>query len=510
MRFRLGLTAPVAMAAFLIALVACGDDSTLPAAGGLNTPDIQATVTALAQSQAQALTATPVPQLARIDLLAFQAGHRSTADEWNSFHQAMDQWREGLAACVPSSVESALDAFAGSAIGISQTARGLDRLLGLETMAARLTLAAEKEATAFETLSSNWTPEIGLSGSSDLFQSLATARSAADMERGTVTRSLLAMQNGTDEATRNLIEVFSAQMATLDLDWDAFHRNYDSFRAAQLEVKDGDDKTPNPIGGLLSQFGIIVDRVRTLPDTDVTREISQRLAGAADGEQLLLRRILGSIGGNGTLTESVAVLPQDLAITETVNGDGSINGNDGANASSLTLSGATIFDVFDTQISLVNVLRRTLRNDLDDARTTLSESGQERLSKLQAQTRTLSREWDGFHDSYDEWRRTNGGCDQGQALDALGQLAADFGQTVEDIRTLPSGPLVRGMGETLLQAAEREQAAVQALRETWRYLDTSALGRYSADRSFAETLRRQRTGPARPSGAPGHSVRGLI
>lgn len=490
MRFRLGLTAPVAMAAFLVALVACGDDSTT-AGGGLNTPDIQATVTALAQSQAQALTATPVPELARQDLLAFAAGHRSTADQWDSFHQGMDQWREGLAACVPSSVESALDSFTGSAIGITQTARGLGRLLGLETMAARLTVAAEKEAAAFETLSNNWTPDVGLSGSSDLFQSLALARSAADIERGVVARSLLAMQNSTDEATRNLIEVFSSQMATLDQDWDAFHRNYDAFRTDQLKVDDEEDTGPNPIGGLLSQFGLIVDRVRTLPDTDVTREIAQRLAGAADGEQLLLRRILGSIGGNGSLTESVAVLPQDLVITETVNGDGSINGNGEADASSLTLSGATIFDVFDTQISLVNALRRALRNDLDDARISLGEAGQERLSKLSAQTRALGREWDDFHDSYDEWRRTNGGCDQGQALDALGQLAADFGQTVRDIGALPSGPLVRGMGETLLQAAEREQAAVQSLRETWRSLDTSAIGRYSADRSFSDTLRRK-------------------
>lgn len=111
-----------------------------------------------------------------------------------------------------------MDGFTGSSIGITQTARGQGRLLSLETMAARLTIAAEKEATAFETFGSNWTPDIGLSGSSDLFQSLALARSAADMERGIVARSLLAMQNSTDEATRNLIEVFSSQMATLDLD----------------------------------------------------------------------------------------------------------------------------------------------------------------------------------------------------------------------------------------------------------------------------------------------------
>ena len=147
--------------------------------------------------------------------------------------------------------------------------------------------------------------------------------------------------------------------------------------------------------------------------------------------------------------------------------------------------------MFDTHIASVNRLRRSLRNDLDDARASLTDSGQENLGILLWQTRSLDREWNDFHDSYDEWRRSNGGCDQGQALEALGQLAADFGQTVRDIGDLSSGPLVRKMGELLLQAAEREQTAVLSLRETWRSLDTSAFGRYSADRSFAERLRRQ-------------------
>ena len=177
MRFRLGLTAPIALAVFLVALVACGDDSSSgPAAGGLNTPDIQATVTALAQSQAQALTPTPVPESARQDLVAFAAGHSAISTRWDDFHQGMDQWRDGLVACTPASVESALAAFAGSALDVSQTARSLDRLPNLQTLAARLATAAEKESAAFENLSDNWTPETGLSGSSALFQQLASAR----------------------------------------------------------------------------------------------------------------------------------------------------------------------------------------------------------------------------------------------------------------------------------------------------------------------------------------------
>ncbi len=498
MRFRLGLTAPAVIAAFLVAVAACGEDS---AAGppGLKTPDIQATVTALALSQAQALTPTPVPEGTRRELLAFAAGHRSTSDDWDRFHQGMDQWREDVVACVPASVESALDAFAGRALGITQTARSLDRLPYLETQAARLTAAAEREGAAFETLSNNWKPESGLSGgapsqSPGLFQQLALARSVADLERGKVTRSLLARQNSLDDASLDAIGSFASSLEILNSDWDQFHRDYDAFRAERVEM---DDETAAiRLGGLLTQFGSIVDRVQTLPSTALTQEIADRLADAADGEQLLLRRLLGSIGGDGSLTETVPILPEELVITETVNGEASTNGNGEINPgeinpSELALNGATIFDVFDTQISTVNRLRRALRKELADARASLTETGQESLSIFLEQARALEQEWDDFHDSYDEWRRTNGGCDQGQALDALGQLAADFSQTVRDIKALSSSPLVRDMGELLLQAAEREQAAVLSLRETWRSLDTSAFGRYTADRAFAETLRRQ-------------------
>ena len=493
MRFKLGLTAPAVIAVFLVAVVACGEES---AAGppGLNTPDLQATVTALAFSQAQALTPTPVPEGTRRDLLAFAAGHRSTSDDWNRFHQGMDQWREDVVACVPASVESALDAFAGRALGITQTARSLDRLPYLETQAARLTAAAERQEAAFETLSSNWKPESGLSGgapsqSPGLFQQLSLARSDADLERGKVIRSLLARQNSVDDASLGAIGSFASSLEILNSDWDQFHRDYDAFRAERIELDD--ENAAVRLGGLLTQFGSIVDLVQDLPSTELTQEIADRLADAADGEQLLLRRLLGSIGGDGSLTETVPVLPEGLVITETLNGEASTNGNDEINPAALALNGATIFDVFDTQISTVNRLRRALRKELADARASLTESGQENLSIFLWQVRALEQEWDDFHDSYDEWRRTNGGCDQGRALEALGQLAADFSQTVMDIKALSSSPLVRGMGELLLQAAEREQAAVLSLRENWRSLDTSAFGRYTADRSFAETLRRQ-------------------
>ena len=409
MRFRLGLTAPVAMAVFLVALVACGDDDTAsgPSAPGINTPNIQATVSALAQSQSQSLTPTPAPESARQDLIAFAEGHQATSVDWDSFHEGMDKWRDGVSVCTPAAVVSALDNFAGQALGLAQTARGIHRLPDLETLAVQLTAAVESEAAACEALSDEWTAENGPSGAAGLFQQLASARAAAELERASVSRALLARQNSADEDSRDLIEVFSSNMATLNLDWDQFHRAYDAFRT---EVIDPEDETAESgLAGLLIQFGAIVDKIRKLPGTSLTRDIAGRLADAAEGEQLLLRRLLSP---DGALAENVPVLPENLVIIET--------GNGGAGLSGLTLSEATVFVVFDTHVASVNRLRRSLRNEFDDARASLSENGQVNVSVLLFQVRSLGLGWDDFHDGYDDWRRTNGGCDQRLALGHIG------------------------------------------------------------------------------------------
>ena len=141
--------------------------------------------------------------------------------------------------------------------------------------------------------------------------------------------------------------------------------------------------------------------MRKLPDKDLTWEIAIRLADVADGEQLLLRRRLAS---DESSTETILVLSENLAI----DGDSSKNG--------LALSAPTVFDVFDTHIASVNKLRRDLMNELDDSGESLSDSGLANVNSLLLQTRSLSQDWDDFHNSFDEWRRTNGGYDQGQDL----------------------------------------------------------------------------------------------
>ena len=465
----------MAIGVFLMAFAACGQDPERAIPEGVNTPDIRSTITALALTQAQALTPTPVPASVRQELQNFAAGHDSTSDDWDRFHQGMDRWRDDVAACTPGAFESALDSFAGRALGIAQSARSLDRLPSLDVLAARLAAAAEDEAAAFQALSRN-----GLSDSAVSFEEVASVRSAVGLERAKVATSLLARQT-VDGASLAAVASFATSMEQLDSDWDDFHQEYDAYKVELIEL--GSAVAANRLGGLVTQFDSIVEQVQDLPDTLLTREIASQLADAADAQQLLLRRLLGSIGGDGALIENVPVLPEEFDITGAQQGE---TGSEG-----LTLSSATISDVFDTQIAVINRLRRSLRDDLRDARSSLNQAGQVDLATFLEQVEPLGREWDDFHDRYDEWRRTNGGCNQGAALEALGRLAAQLSETVHDINNLPSVPLVREMGASLIQAVEREQAAVLSLRESWRSLDTSAFGRYTADRAFAENLRRQ-------------------
>ena len=379
MSFKSALTVPAVIAVFLVAVVACAEDSAAVGSPGLKTPDIQATATALALSQAEVPTPTSVPEGTRQELLAFAAGHQSTSDDWDRFHQGMDQWREDLAACVPASVESALDAFFGRAVGITQTARSLDRLPYLEDEAARLTAAAERDEAAFETPLSNWKPENGFSDAAEsqspgLFRQYASARSEADLERGKVSRTILARQNSLDDASLNTIASLASSMETLNSNWDQFHRDYDAFRAERIELVDEDAAIR--LGELLIKFGSIVDQVQGLPSTVLTQEIADRLADGAEGEQLLLRRLLSSIGGDGSLTETVPVLPEGLAITEADNGEASSNGNGEVDAETLAPDGATIFDVFDTHLANRDRLRRGPPKALAAARASWPQAGQ--------------------------------------------------------------------------------------------------------------------------------------
>ena len=94
----LGPLAGVVAAGLLLAAVACGTtESTRPSTTGTEpTPDVQATLTALAQGVERGIpTATAVPDAVRRATINFAISQRATVQAWDQFHTEFDSWREG-------------------------------------------------------------------------------------------------------------------------------------------------------------------------------------------------------------------------------------------------------------------------------------------------------------------------------------------------------------------------------------------------------------------------------
>ena len=121
----------------------------------------------------------------------------------------------------------------------------------------------------------------------------------------------------------------------------------------------------------------------------------------------------------------------------------------------------------------------------------LSAATEVRVGEFLDAYELLVRDWDSFHDDYDQWRRTAGGCDRSEAIQTLGQFTVTFGFVASDARNLPAATVLRPMGELLVEAAEREERALKELRDKWQPFDGNIYQSLDRERSTAGKLRRQ-------------------
>jgi hypothetical protein len=103
----------------------------------------------------------------------------------------------------------------------------------------------------------------------------------------------------------------------------------------------------------------------------------------------------------------------------------------------------------------------------------------------------LVREWSSFHQEYDAWRRTEGGCNRTEVINRLGQFSVRFGEISGRVQDLPQASFVRPMEDLLVEAVQREEEALRVLRNTWRPFTTDVYRALDQERANAERLRRQ-------------------
>lgn len=499
------LLAAYSLTSLLLVLGACtSGPGTAPPAAGTATPDVQATVTALANSQGNTAMPSPAPEQVRREVQEFAAAHLPVEEDWDQFHREFDQWRTGLMACDPRSVEVALREFAGRADAIAQDSRALSRPPALRSLANKLVNAAELEAAAFRSLRDNWrnneepsamegagAPEnsAALPGA-HLFEQAESALSKSQTLRVEVADALDARQASLQPDVSAALSAFTVRFQNLENEWDQFHRDYDAFRAQEGQLSEKDAGTR--LGALLSRLSDILDEVRALPTADATRQISQRLAAIGDAEQLALRRLGGSINGaGGQGAQTVPLTPEETPASKEGAQEEASTPSEVAKASGFSLSNPTLFDLFDSQVAATNSARRGLRQELSDITYSVSDEGQTSLLEFSVSYRRLTDKWDGFHADYADWRRTEGGCNRASGVATLGDFAARFGEVAAAIRDLPDPASVRKLSGLLLSAAERELAALQNLRDTWRPFDLRVYQVLNEDRRSAAALRRQ-------------------
>ena len=100
-------------------------------------------------------------------------------------------------------------------------------------------------------------------------------------------------------------------------------------------------------------------------------------------------------------------------------------------------------------------------------------------------------EWETFHADYDEWRRTEGGCDRSKAAATLAQFTSDFAALTRRARELTGGTLVGPLRELLVEAAELEEEGLRDLRNNWRPFDVEVHQAFERRRNSTARLLRQ-------------------
>ena len=104
---------------------------------------------------------------------------------------------------------------------------------------------------------------------------------------------------------------------------------------------------------------------------------------------------------------------------------------------------------------------------------------------------SLLPEWDAFYEQYNDWRRTEGGCNRTEVLQDLGRFNTRMTELRREVRDLPQAGYLLPMYKLLVEAAEREEGAVRALRNSWEPFTIDAFIAAERERDAADRLRRE-------------------
>ena len=423
--------------------------------------------------------ATPLSPrpLSTSDLMAveeFELQRQAVGQEWDQFHQDFDQWRAGLTTCHRNAVRESLEDFAVSFNAVTERARELPRTSVSREYSDMLIAAAEAEESAFRQLRDRWQPN-----SLSLFEALEQQRSEAARVQRNVEDLALELEEELEEAsdpkTLEAIEDLSQALGPIGDDWEISHYDYASLLKDALRLDD--IELLARLDQLIRQSSAVVEAIDELAATDATEDAIKELQGVAEVEHRALTKIYATL--SRTIKEPS--VPSDDPVTP---GEDESVIPAGPTAGQLLESLQPIVKKAETTLKEV---KRTINKDLDGSAMADLEEVQEFIVAYEI----LLTDWAEFYLGYNNWRRTEGGCDRTEVLEDLSQFHIRIGELGRKVRDLPQSGYLLPMYNLLVEAAEREEGAVRTLRTSWQPFTVDAFIAVDRERDNANKLRRE-------------------
>ena len=406
----------------------------------------------------------------------FASRQQAVGQEWDRFHQEFDQWRAGLTSCHGSSVRKALQDFAVGFNAVTEQARDLPRASVTRKLADMLIAAAEEEEAAFRSLRDRWQPN-----SPSLFETVEQQRSKAAGAQKEVEDLTAALQEELEKAADpqelRAMEEFSAAFDLIRDDWEKFHDDYTDLlqEAASLD----DAAVLARLEQLIRQFGAVFRAVSRLPTADAAEDETETLEAAAEAELEALTSVRDAIAKAIADAAAAAAAAADAEEADT-------SGDDESDQVAVPLLAAMDPIVRRVETALKDI-SRTIEESLDRG----AVADLEDVRAFIGDYKRLLKEWDAFHEGYNEWRRTEGGCDRSEVLQSLAQFNTRIGELGRQVRDLPQSGYLLPIYNLLVEALEREEGAIRALRNAWQPFTVDAFIAVDRERDNANRLRRE-------------------
>ena len=447
MKVRLGTLIPLLLGSLLLASVmACSEPAgTQPATAPPDAPS--------------ASTVEPLSAGDRMAMDAFVEQRQAIDEEWDQLHVDFDRWRAGLTSCDRSSVHEALQGFAAGFAEVTAQAGDLPRATAIREIADVVIAAAEDEGAAFRRLRDRWQPD-----DISLFEQVEQRRAdSAEAQRHVEDMALELreqLEAAAEPGERAALMRFSDALDAVSNDWNEFHDDYAELQEAATQMDPF--AVIAELDQLIVRFDAIVETVSGLSAEGATEGVAVTLQAAAEAENEALLAVHARMQENLTaLLEGQAPPPR---------------------------SPLDDMDfVFEESEATLEQVSRTVRLLIDDD----PEEKLAEVGNFEAHYAALVVKWDAFHERYGDWRRTDGGCDRTEVLQTLGGFNLRMGDLGREVRSLPQSSYLLPMYNLLVEAVEREEGAIRALRNSWRPFTVDAFKAVDQERVTADRLRRQ-------------------